>query len=215
MFDAIFWDMDGTIVDTEHLVWEVMQRAFRAAAGIDLPQQEFSRLLGRSESDFYAHMAARHSISPAGLAKVRAAYDSEYLPRLARVPTLPGAVEKVRESEQIAPLALVTGSTATQARTVLDTLGIGPCFREIVSCDAYSRGKPDAEPYHVALRRLRAKPSRSLAIEDSPSGVSAALAAGLRVVGVHEGNKGRAAISHAHVEIPSLHELDFAALARG
>jgi HAD superfamily hydrolase (TIGR01509 family) len=214
MFDAIFWDMDGTIVDTESVVWEVMQRAFRAAAKIDLPPELFAQLLGQSEIDFYARMARQYALAPDMIESIRQTYDAEYLPRVALVPPLPGAVEKVNESARIAPIALITGSTSAQASAVVNALQIGHLFRDIVACDMYERGKPDPQPYVMALENLGIKPARCLAIEDSPSGVTAARAAGMKVVGVHEGNKGRAKISHADMEIASLRELDFARAAR-
>jgi beta-phosphoglucomutase-like phosphatase (HAD superfamily) len=212
-FDAIFWDMDGTIVDTEGVVWEVMQRAFRVAAGIDLPQDVFSKLLGQSELDFYSRMARDYSLTPDKVEHIRQTYDAEYLPRVALVPPLPGAVERVHESAAIAPIALVTGSTSAQASAVINALEIGHLFRDIVACDMYQHGKPDPQPYLMALENLGAKASQCLAIEDSPSGVTAAKAAGMKVVGVHEGNKGKARIGHADLEIGSLVELDFARVA--
>lgn len=213
LFDAIFWDMDGTIVDTESVVWEVMQRAFRVAARIELPQDVFSKLLGQSELDFYARMARDYSLSPEQVDHIRETYDAEYLPRVALVPPLPGAVEKVRESAGIAPIALVTGSTSAQASAVINALDIGHLFRDVVACDMYEHGKPSPAPYLMAMENLGVQPGRCLAIEDSPSGVTAAKAAGMKVVGVHEGNKGKARISHADVEIAGLFDLDFARVA--
>ena len=58
MFNAILWDMDGTIVDTERVVWTVMQSAFKHAVQIDLPEALFESLLGQSELDFYRAMGA-------------------------------------------------------------------------------------------------------------------------------------------------------------
>jgi len=207
MFKAILWDMDGTLVDTERVVWDVMREAFTAAVSIDLPEALFESLMGQSENDFYAAMAARFELSPAAIDSIREVFDAAYLPKLRTVPPLPGAVEKVAELGERAPQALVTGSTSEQAHAVLGTLGITAQFQHVIGCDQYSRGKPDPEPFLLAAERLGAQPADCLCIEDSPSGVTAARAAGMKVVGVHAGNSGKYNITHAHTEIGSLNEL--------
>jgi len=209
MFEAILWDMDGTIVDTERVVWETMRRAFADAAGIELDEALFEQLMGRSEADFYRAMTERFALTARDLAAVQARFDQDYLPRLREVPALPGAIETVRELHARAPQALVTGSTGEQARTVLSALGIAECFREVVSCDTYERGKPDPEPFLLAARLLGAAPAACLVLEDSPSGVSAAIAAGMKVVAIHEGNAGKYNIAHAHVELASLTDFNW------
>jgi beta-phosphoglucomutase-like phosphatase (HAD superfamily) len=214
MPDAILWDMDGTLVDTERVAWDAMRAAFADAAGIDLPEPLFASLMGRSESDFYAAMQQHFGLVPDVLAAIEDAFDAGYMPLLARVPPLPGAVEKVREFARYAPQALVTGSTTEQARTVLDSLGIADEFRAVIGCDQYSAGKPDPQPFLQAARTLGVPPYRCLCIEDSPSGVKAALAAGMKVVGVHAGNGGRYDISASHLELPDLPALDWNALRR-
>ncbi|MBX3472806.1 MAG: HAD family phosphatase [Planctomycetes bacterium] len=214
MFDAIFWDMDGTIVDTERVVWEVMLKAFRKAANIELPADLFEKLLGQSELDFYRNMVAMYSLTADDVERIKHTFDLEYIPKLATVPPLPGAVEKVHETATLAPIALVTGSTSAQASAVINALEIAHLFRDIVACDMYERGKPDPLPFLMAAENLDVDPAKCLAIEDSPSGVRAAKAAGMKVVGVHEGNKGKYKISHADVEIATLNDLDLRALAR-
>lgn len=213
-FDAILWDMDGTIVDTERVVWEVMLKAFKKAAGIELPADLFERLLGQSEIDFYRNMVQTYSLTPDDVERIKQTFDLEYIPRLASVPALPGAIERVTESAKLAAIGLVTGSTSAQASAVVNALAIGHLFRDIVACDMYERGKPDPAPFLMAAENLDADPARCLVIEDSPSGVTAARAAGMKVIGVHEGNKGKYKINHADLEIASLRDLDWNKAAR-
>lgn len=207
MFKAILWDMDGTIVDTERVVWEVMRDAFKTAARIDLPEDLFESLLGQSEVDFYRAMLERYSLTDDDVAAIRRSFDNSYIPRLKEVPALPGAVEKVHEFHARAPQSIVTGSTTAQAEAVLDALEIADRFLHIISCDVYSRGKPDPEPFFTAAGKLGVDPSSCLVLEDSPAGVTAAKAAGMKVVGIHEGNRGKYDISHADLEVASLGEL--------
>lgn len=207
MFNAILWDMDGTLVDTERVAWQVMRDAFLRGAGVELSQQLFESLLGRSEADFYRALAPRYSLTADAIASVQAAFDAAYLPTLAKVPALPGAVEKVREFAGYAPQALVTGSTTAQANAVLEALRLASHFRHVVACDVYQRGKPDPEPYLLAASLLGVEPASCLVIEDSPAGVDAAKAAGMKVAAVHAGNAGRYNIAHADLELQTLQEL--------
>lgn len=212
MIKAVLWDMDGTLVDTESVIWAGIQRAFREAAGIELPEPMFQSLLGRSERDFYRQMSEHFQLSAAAVASIQAAFEAAYLPALASVEPLPGAVEKVREFAVYAPQALVTGSTGAQAAVVLHALNVADAFRHIVGCDRYQRGKPDPEPFLLAARLLDVEPASCLAIEDSLPGIAAARAAGMKVVGVHAGNGGRYDIAHADIELQTLHELDWQAI---
>ncbi|MCA8913657.1 MAG: HAD family phosphatase [Planctomycetes bacterium] len=209
MFEAILWDMDGTIVDTERVVWEVMQRAFLDAVQIELPEALFESLLGQSELDFYRHMVEKFSLTEADVQAIKLAFDRDYIPMLADVPPLPGALEKVADFADRAPQALVTGSTNAQARAVLDALDLAGHFRHVVACDLYSKGKPDPEPFLLAAQKLGVDPSSCLVLEDSPSGVTAAKKAGMKVVGIHEGNKGKYDIKHADLEVASLLDLEW------
>ena len=214
MFKAILWDMDGTLVDTERVVWTVMQRSFREIAQIDLPEEVFLSLLGQSEQDFYRRMARDHGLDDARINAIREHFDAAYVPMLAGVPPLPGAVEKVREFTRYAPQALVTGSSTAQANAVLTALGLTGEFRQVVACEMYERGKPAPDPFLKAANLLGVAPADCLVIEDSPSGVTAAKAAGMKVVGIHEGNKGKYNITHADLELPTLQEMHWGELNR-
>jgi beta-phosphoglucomutase-like phosphatase (HAD superfamily) len=209
MFEAILWDMDGTIIDTERLVWLVMKGSFKDVAGIELPEALFESLLGQSEIDFYRNMSRRYNLKPERVTAIKAAFDKDYIPMLFDVPPLPGAVEKVAEFKGRAPQALVTGSTLAQASAVMEALQITGQFAHVVACDHYSRGKPDPEPYVMAAAKLGVEPAKCLVLEDSPSGVTAAKKAGMKVVGIHAGNKGKYNIKHADYEVNSLAELEW------
>ena len=212
--DAILWDMDGTLVDTERVVWEVMQNAFVEVLGIRMDEKLFENLLGQSERDFFKTVGKKLKLTDAQIEQVRELFHSDYVPALAKIPPLPGAIEAVRATHARAKIALVTGSTQRQALAVLEALGIKNLFQHIVACDHYEVGKPHPEPYRKAAKKLNAKPEKCLAIEDSPAGIASARAAGMKVVAIREGNKGKADISDAHLELPSLLEFDLDAVAR-
>jgi beta-phosphoglucomutase-like phosphatase (HAD superfamily) len=205
--------MDGTIVDTERLVFEVIVKSFKQVQKIDLPEDTWNALLGQSEQDFFDNMQAQHALSDQNIQAIRSNFDENYLPMLADITPLSGAVELCRKLNESHPQALVTGSTVQQAKAVLDTLELPECFEFILASGQYANGKPHPEPYLAAAEKFGVGPSECLVLEDSPSGVTSAKAAGMFTVGIHEGNQGKYDIEHADVEIATLLEFDHSWLA--
>ena len=102
-----------------------------------------------------------------------------------RVQAIDGAVDLVRRCRQ-AGLKLAVGSSAPpeNIQLVLDELGIADCFDVIVHDGDVGRGKPDPQVFLIAARRLGLAPARCAVIEDAPTGIQAALAAGMIVIGL-------------------------------
>jgi len=179
-----------------------------------MDEKLFENLLGQSERDFFKTVGKKLKLTDAQVEQVRELFHSDYVPALAKVPALPGAVEAVKSTQKRGKLALVTGSTKRQALAVLDAIGLKTMFQAIISCDLYERGKPHPEPYLKAAKRLGATPAKCLAIEDSPAGIASAKAAGIKVVAIRAGNQGKADTSDAHLELASLVDFDLDEIAR-
>ncbi len=97
----------------------------------------------------------------------------------------PGTARLVRALARRRPLAVVSGAARAEILSALQRAGLRSCFSIIVAIENVRRGKPHPEGYRKALRRLgRARGDRAIAVEDSPGGIAAARAAGLRVLGV-------------------------------
>lgn len=185
--DAVLWDMDGTLVDTEPL-WNEVQRRLVAAHGGTWSEELAASLVGQA-----LDVGARR-LQAAGLDLPVDEIIAVTMAEVARgvaaeTPWRPGARELLTElGEAGVPCALVTMSHAPLADTLLEVAPAG-VLELSVTGDQVSRGKPDPEAYALALDRLRARhpdidPARCLAVEDSPVGVRAAMAAGLTTVGV-------------------------------
>ncbi|MCT2008073.1 HAD-superfamily hydrolase, subfamily IA, variant 3 [Micrococcus lylae] len=185
--DAVLWDMDGTLVDTEPL-WNGVQRRLVAAHGGTWTDELAASLVGQA-----LDVGARR-LQAAGLDLPEEEIIAVTMEEVARgvaadTPWRPGARQLLVElGEAGVPCALVTMSHAPLAQTLLDVAPAG-VLELSVTGDEVSRGKPDPEAYTLALSRLRARhrdldPARCVAVEDSPVGVRAAMAAGLTTVGV-------------------------------
>ncbi|MFF0329345.1 HAD family hydrolase [Nonomuraea angiospora] len=121
------------------------------------------------------------------------------------VQVTPGAPELLAELAATAiPTALVTASPRTIVELVLPRLG--HTFDLVIANEDTARGKPHPDPYLEAARRLGTTPSRCVAVEDSPTGVAAATAAGCRVL-VTSPKKGLPSLTHlmtnAHPQTPT------------
>ncbi|GAA3817392.1 HAD family phosphatase [Sphaerisporangium flaviroseum] len=181
--DAVLFDMDGLLVDTEKLWFQVESEVMRRlGARWDTADQE--QLVGGSMPATVSYMLQR-SGSDRHPAELEAWLLDGLLVLLAQgFDLMPGAAELLAEVRASGvPTGLVTSSTRIVAEAVIGA--IGPAnFDIVVTGDDVQRYKPDPEPYLRAARMLGADPARCAALEDSPNGVAAATAAGCAVVAV-------------------------------
>jgi HAD superfamily hydrolase (TIGR01509 family) len=180
---AVFFDMDGLLVDTEKVWYDVESEVVERLGGTWGPDHQ-EELVGGSLPTTVAYMlkVTGASVPPAEVAawmldgmSRRLAGGVELMPGAA------GLLTEVRASG--VPMGLVTSSARVIADLVLDAIGRDR-FDVVVNGDDVARTKPDPEPYLRAARLLAVEPSRCAVLEDSPNGVTAATAAGCRVVAV-------------------------------
>lgn len=205
MIRAFVFDLDGTLVETEEL--KALSYA-RAAAELrpDLNEGEvveaFGDLVGLSRQEVAVGLMRRFELEDAARARmaefgvgapwqayvqIRLGIYEEMLgdPKLIQEHRYPHNIALLRSVRQEGfPTALATQSHREPARRVLDILGLEDEFDVVVTRDDVEHGKPDPEMHLLAARELGVGPEECLAIEDSPAGVEAALAAGAEIVAV-------------------------------
>ena len=183
MVDAVVFDLDGVLVDSEP-IWEDVRRRYVADSGGRWLPDSQQRLMGMSTSEWAEYLSVELSVprTPEGVAAdVVAEMVSRYQ---AGVPLIPGADSIVRELAQHWPLGLASSSPPGLIDAALRATRLSDSFSTTLSTERVRRGKPAADVYVAVADRLDVDPTRCVAIEDSSNGVRSAAAAGMRVIAV-------------------------------
>lgn len=197
-FDAVFFDLDGTLIDTETVAQRTGMAAF-AEVGFPVDHAFMARLVG-------VDLPTAAGIIGAALPGI----DHPALQRVWRdgftraietdLPLKLGAVQLL--AARLAPMALVTSSGRAEAHHKLQLTGLDVYFDAIITLADVATPKPHPEPYLIAARRLGFDSARCLVFEDSETGAEAAHRAGCTVVQVPD--VGPASGKWAHHLAPDL-----------
>ena len=176
---AVLFDNDGVLADTEEMFFEATRAAFEAA-GTELARSLWARhYLG--EGQHSRDIARRLGIAPSSVEEIIARRDRLFWEKVDRgVPILPGVPQTLDRLVGHFRLAIVTGAPRYHADRVHTSTGLLTFFETMITQDDYAAPKPSPDAYHTALERLRLRPEDCVAVEDSPRGAAAALAAGVR-----------------------------------
>ena len=180
--EAVVFDMDGVLVDTEHL-WDEVREELTAEWGGRYTPEAQQAMMGMSSREWSRYL---HDV--VGLREPPDVINGEVVRRMlaryeADLPVVPGAVDAVRALASAGyRLAVASSSNRELIDTVLRRLGLTELFEVTVSSEEVARGKPAPDVYLEAARRLRVEPGRCAAVEDSASGIRSAHAAGMRVI---------------------------------
>ena len=181
--EAVVFDLDGVLVESEHMWDEVREELARECVG-RWHQQAQTEMMGMSSTEWsrYMHDVIGLSESPAEIStKVVRLMQARYAEHL---PLIDGAVETVRRLARSFRLALASSSNRPLIDTVLEAAGMAESFEATVSSEEVERGKPAPDVFLEAARRLELSPEQCAAIEDSANGIRAAHAAGMRVIAI-------------------------------
>ena len=182
---GVIFDLDGVIVDTEHLwgeAWATCSRGHGAEWGHD----DSSAVMGMSAPEWSAYVADHIGDGATADGVYTECVDFVVdAVRSGRGPLLPGARALIDEAAARVPIALASSAAREVIDTVLAHEGIGALFTTTVSSEEVARGKPAPDVYAEAARRLGPEvEAHGLAVEDSGNGIKAAKAAGLMVVAI-------------------------------
>ena len=205
------FDLDGLLVDTEPHYYEA-HRAVWAEYGKELTKEYYAQtwiITGTRVADEVAKAGIPDGWAKV-LEKVRARYRSLVE---ADLRLMPHARETLETAKRICKTALVTNTPALEANGVLARAGIAGLLDIVISRDKYERAKPEPDCYFSAMREAGTKPDETVALEDAPRGMRAAVSAGVPVIAVVNEMTKYAPPFGAFMVLSSLRELDLEKLA--
>jgi HAD superfamily hydrolase (TIGR01509 family) len=175
---AIVFDMDGVLVDSEELHAHAKRTAFRQA-GITLTDSDLREYVGRSDAVMIEEVGTRFQLNAGQRAAIFREKARIYEQEEKKLKIVPGSIEFVRWTAQHYKLALATSATTRNRVAALDLLGIADSFEVIVDLSDVSEPKPSPEIYLTAVSRFALVPSECMVVEDALTRVLSAKTCGL------------------------------------
>ncbi len=195
MKPGLLFDLDGTLADTDDLHFEAFNEMLEGRREPLTLADYKTQVMGRANADIFADLfpdlndPARRELADRKELLFRRRLTGPLAP-------MPGLLALLDWAERRAiPAVIVSNAPRANCELMLAALGLAARFPQVVLAEDLARGKPDPLPYLTGLDVLGADPSRSMAFEDSPSGVRAAVAAGLPVIGIGSGAAAEALLS--------------------
>ena len=208
MIDAVVFDLDGVILESEEIWDDVRERYVRERGGrYDAEAQHAMMGMSSTEWSRFIHEQLGVEATPEEInADVVDLMIARYR---AELPLVPGAQEAVGRMGAVFPLAIASSSNRPLIAAALELAGLTEYFRATVSSEEVARGKPAPDVYLEAARRLGVDPELCAAIEDSHSGIASAKAAGMLLVAIPNPHypPDEDALAEADVVLTSIREL--------
>jgi HAD superfamily hydrolase (TIGR01509 family) len=212
--EAVLFDLDGTLVDTERESGEAMAEALREGLGLEIDQQALDYVIGKSWVDIREYLARRYQAMTWTFEQLieQTARLREKIFEDRGIEPLPGVLEVLERFAHL-PKAVVTGSSRAEARHALEGIGVIDQFVAVFASEDIATSKPMPEGYLEGAKACGVDPRTCLVIEDSEHGIAAGLAAGAHVIAVRAGNFAGHDQSRAHRIVDTIDHITWPFLA--
>jgi len=183
VIEAVVFDLDGVLLDSEH-VWDEVREQLARERGGRWHERAQREMMGMSSLEW-----SRYMHDEIGVPDPPEEISAEVVRRLEELyredlPTMPGAREAVERLAARWPLGLASSSNREVIALALELLRVADRFQATASSEEVGRGKPAPDVYLEAARRLGVDPARAAAVEDSHNGIRAAKAARMRTIAI-------------------------------
>jgi HAD superfamily hydrolase (TIGR01509 family) len=183
VIQAVVFDLDGVLLDTEEL-WNEARLQIVEERGGRWREDAQRAMMGMSSQEWSRYMHEELGVpDPPGQISAEVVRRLEELYR-EHLPLIPGALDAVRQLAARWRLAIASSSNRPLIDLFLELTGTAGLFRATVSSEEVARGKPAPDVYIEAARRLEVDPARCAALEDSENGIRSAAAAGMKVIAI-------------------------------
>lgn len=216
---AVIFDFDGVIANSEPLHLRAFQQALGDEGLLLTSEEYYTRYLGYDDVGVFETLLKDRGLD-ADAARVvmlveRKGIKLKEIMEAGQV-LFPGAADFIRASARVVPIAIASGALRHEIEEIVDAAGLGALFSTIVASGDTPASKPSPAPYQLAFNRLKTirpdlEAHRCVAIEDSRWGLASAAGAGLRCVGVTT-SYGADELVDAELVVEGLHKLTVAAL---
>jgi HAD superfamily hydrolase (TIGR01509 family) len=207
VIETIFFDMDGTLVDTELAAAKAVQDCF-ATWNHSVTKQDADFVTGRTWEKALEFLFSKYP-PPMDRAKATVQLLDAYRATIeTELVEVEGARACVLDLAKEFPLALVSGSHRREILSILGRLGIRDCFKVVLGAEDYPASKPAPDGYNKALAMLGGKPETTLVFEDSVAGINSGLAAGLQVCVITSTNHFGHNTNHGHYFVADLKDVN-------
>ena len=179
---GVLWDNDGVLVDTERLFYQANRELFQQH-GVDLSERDFFNWYLADNCGAW-HLLAQRGMDTGLFAAMREERNRRYSELLldAAVAPIAGVTALLSALAPRLRMGVVTSSTGHHFGLIHERLDLLRHFRFVLTAECYVNSKPSPEPYLLGLERLGLRPEECVVVEDSPRGLQAASAAGMRCI---------------------------------
>ncbi|HBZ11397.1 MAG TPA: HAD family hydrolase [Bacillus bacterium] len=204
--EAVVFDFDGLIVDTESVWYEAFRQIF-CKLDYDLTIDEFALCIGTSDDVLFDRLKKKVSFTKESVLREAKSIYKDQLPALK---LRDGVLEYLNTAKNLGfKIGLASSSNRIWVEGFLDRFDIKDYFDVIKTADDVVKIKPDPELYLAAIKELRAAPEETIAFEDSVNGLRAALDAGLNVVIVPNKVTGQLNFGGHRLRLNSMSDMTF------
>jgi HAD superfamily hydrolase (TIGR01509 family) len=210
MIQTVIFDMDGVIIDSEPVYFEIDKQMFEEL-NIAVSFEEHCSYVGTSSQNMWNAIITKHGVAeqPAELMRKEYSLYLEHLANAKDLQPIDGVVELIHELyKDNFKLVLASSSQMASIDIVLNKFKLDELFIAKVSGSELAHSKPHPEIFLRSARLIKSDPSECIVIEDSKNGVTAAKAAGMKCIGFLNPNSGNQDLKNADLVIHSFGELN-------
>ncbi|MCX8130252.1 MAG: HAD family hydrolase [Clostridia bacterium] len=210
LLKAVIFDMDGVIIDSEPIYFEIERKSF-GKFGLIIPEAEHHSFVGITLEEMWHRIKSNYGL-PHTVEELLVFHKNQVIKQMSIQESLrpiDGVLDLIRElREKGIKTAIASSSPVKLIDIILNKLDIKGYFDLVVSGEEVEKGKPEPDIFLKAARILSIKPSNCVVIEDSRNGIIASLEAGMPCIGFKNPNSGNQDLSKADKTISHFSEID-------